>query len=167
MNKKEDKITEELTEQNNQSITNNDSEDLGDTGETVEERKNEDNNSQKIENNNDFKENNLENKIEILEEEIEKLRDEKLRLLADMENLRKRSDRDRVDSIRYGCFNLAREVLSPDDNLTRALEAIPESEIKSENIKNLIKGLKMVQKEFLTVLEKNGVKKIESLNKKL
>ena len=64
-------------------------------------------------------------KEEILEDELAQVRDEKLRLLAEMENLRKRSDRDRIDSIRYGSINLARDILSPDDNLTRALEAIP------------------------------------------
>ena len=105
-------------------------------------------------------------KEEQLVEDIEKLRDEKLRLLAEMDNLRKRSERDRVDAIRYGSFNLAKDILSPDDNLTRALDAIPEDDKKSNSIKNLIDGLKMVQKEFSTILEKHGVKKIESINNK-
>jgi len=104
------------------------------------------------------------NNEENLLEEIERLRDEKLRLLADMENLRKRFDRDKMDSIRYGGMNLARDILSPDDNLTRALDAIPREEKNSEGIKNLIDGLKMVQKEFSTILQKYGIKKIESLN---
>ena len=105
-------------------------------------------------------------KEEQLVEDIEKLRDEKLRLLAEMDNLRKRSERDRVDAIRYGRFNLAKDILSPDDKLTRALDAIPEDDKKSNSIKNLIEGLKMVQKEFATILEKHGVKKIESINNK-
>jgi len=105
-------------------------------------------------------------KEEQLVEDVEKLRDEKLRLLAEMDNLRKRSERDRVDAIRYGSFNLAKDILSPDDNLTRALDAIPEDDKKSNSIKNLIDGLKMVQKEFSTILEKHGVKKIESINNK-
>tara|TARA_B110000438_G_C15714577_1_gene606904 strand:+ start:307 stop:1005 length:699 start_codon:yes stop_codon:yes gene_type:complete len=103
---------------------------------------------------------------EKLNDEIIKLRDEKLRLLAEMENLRKRSDKDRVDSIRYGSINLARDILSPDDNLSRALEAIPQEKEKSETINNLIEGLRMVQKEFSTILEKYGVKKIDALNEK-
>ena len=101
-----------------------------------------------------------------LREQIEQLRDEKLRLLAEMDNLRKRSERDRLDSIRYGCINLARDILSPDDNLSRALEAIPLDEKNSETVNNLIDGLNMVQKEFSTILEKYGVKKIEALNQK-
>ena len=103
---------------------------------------------------------------EIWQEEIEKLKDEKLRLLAEMENLRKRSDRDRVDSMKYGSVNLARDILSPDDNLTRALDAIPDEEKNTETINNLIDGLKMVQKEFSTILEKHGVQKIDAINKK-
>ena len=105
-------------------------------------------------------------KEEQLTEDVERLRDEKLRLLAEMDNLRKRSERDRIDAIRHGSFNLAKDILSPDDNLTRALDAIPEDDKKSNSIINLIEGLKMVQKEFSTILEKHGVKKIESINNK-
>ena len=103
---------------------------------------------------------------DILQEEVEHLRDEKLRLLAEMENLRKRYERERLVSIRYGSINLARDILSPDDNLTRALEAIPQEEKDTLTINNLVDGLKMIQKEFSTILEKYGVKKIEALNKK-
>ena len=105
-------------------------------------------------------------KEENLRDEIEQLRDEKLRLLADMENLRKRSDRDRVDSIRYGSINFARDILSPSDNLSRALDAIPKDAKKTETITNLINGLRMVQKEFTSILEKHGIKKIEALNQR-
>ena len=122
------------------------------------------NNAEENLNNDDFSEN--KDQEPNLEEEIQQLREEKLRLLAEMENLRKRSDRDRIDSIKYGSINLARDILTPDDNLTRALEAIPQEEKNSETIKNLIDGLKMVQREFSTILEKHGVKKIDALNKK-
>ena len=101
-----------------------------------------------------------------MEEEISILREEKLRLLADMENLRKRSNRENIESIKYGSINLAREMLSTGDNLARALENLPDEKDRPEPIENLIDGLKMVQKEFFTILEKNGVKKIESLNTK-
>ena len=111
-------------------------------------------------NNNEVENNNEEDNV------IEQLRDEKLRLLAEMENLRKRSERDRVDSIRYGSINLARDILSLNDNLSRALDAIPEEEKNSETFKNLTDGLKMVQRDFSTILEKHGVKKIDALNKK-
>tara|TARA_Y100000590_G_C15656950_1_gene991033 strand:- start:498 stop:1106 length:609 start_codon:yes stop_codon:yes gene_type:complete len=100
------------------------------------------------------------------EEEISKLREEKLRLLAEMENLRKRSQKEKLESIKFGSANLARDILSPNDNLVRALENIPEDSDLSDPIKSLVNGLKMVQKEFNSILEKHGIKKIESLNKK-
>ncbi len=109
---------------------------------------------------------NDETKLEQAIKELEILRDEKLRLLAEMENLRKRSERDKTDSIKYGSANLARDILSPNDNLSRALNAIPQEEKRSESINNLIEGLKMVQKELVSILEKHGVKKIEALNSK-
>jgi molecular chaperone GrpE len=101
---------------------------------------------------------------ETLQDEISQLRDEKLRLLAEMDNLRKRSDKERIDYLKYGSINLARDILSPDDNLTRALEAIPQEDKTSKTILNLVDGLKMVQKEFSTILKKHGVKKISALN---
>tara|TARA_B100002003_G_C14034109_1_gene498381 strand:- start:173 stop:874 length:702 start_codon:yes stop_codon:yes gene_type:complete len=100
------------------------------------------------------------------EEEISNLREEKLRLLAEMDNIRKRFEREKSDSIRFGSTNLARDILSLNDNLTRALENIPDNNSLSEPIKNLVDGLKMVKKEFTTILEKHGVKKIDALNKK-
>ena len=101
-----------------------------------------------------------------LNEEIENLKEEKLRTLAEMENLRKRFEKDKIDSIRYGNHNIARDMLTLGDNLSRALDAISSDEKRSESFNNLIDGLKIVQKEFVTILEKQGVKKIESINKK-
>ena len=103
---------------------------------------------------------------DILREEIKTLKEEKIRVLAEMENLRKRFEREKIDSIKYGSVNFARDILSPGDNLERALSAINEGEEHSESIKNLIDGLLMVKKELSTALEKHGITKIDSLNKK-
>ena len=100
------------------------------------------------------------------EEEISKLREEKLRLLAEMENIRKRSQREKIESIKFGSIDLARDILSPNDNLIRALENIPNDKKLTKPISNLIDGLKMVLKEFTTILEKHDVKKINALNKR-
>ena len=81
-------------------------------------------------------------------EEIEILREEKLRLLAEMENLRKRSQKDKIDSIKYGNLNFAKDILALGDNLARALDAISSGEKKSESFNQLIDGLKIVQKEL-------------------
>ena len=103
---------------------------------------------------------------DILNEEIKILKEEKIRVLAEMENLRKRFEREKIDSIKYGSVNFARDILSPGDNLERALSAINEEEEHPQSIKNLIEGLLMVKKELSTALEKHGITKIDSLNKK-
>ena len=107
-----------------------------------------------------------ESEEDILKEEIKTLKEEKIRVLAEMENLRKRFEREKVDSIKYGSVNFARDILSPGDNLERALSAINEEEEHPQSIKNLIDGLLMVKKELSTALEKNGITKIDSLDKK-
>ena len=103
---------------------------------------------------------------DLLTQEIESLKEEKIRLLAEMENLRKRFDREKVETIKFGSINLARDILSPADNLERALTALPDNEELSKNIKNLVEGLKMVLKEFKNILESHGVKKIVSIDQK-
>ena len=147
--KEEDNQQEEIKEPDSENIENeeeiNDSQENTDTEETTEDENTQEDN---------------------LEKEIETLKEEKIRLLAEMENLRKRFEREKVETIKFGSINLARDILSPGDNLERALDALPEDENHSESIKNLIDGLKMVLKEYKSALEKHGVKKIETLNQK-
>ena len=149
-------MVEEKEEDNKEDISEDPSENLEKEESTNENQ--EDNQSGQI----NEKEKEEEN---ILEKEIESLKEEKIRLLAEMENLRKRSDKEKSEAIKYGSSNLARDILSPADNLERALNALPK-ENYPESIENLVEGLKMVLKEFTSILEKNGVKKIEALNEK-
>tara|TARA_Y100000590_G_scaffold83785_1_gene93434 strand:+ start:16691 stop:17305 length:615 start_codon:yes stop_codon:yes gene_type:complete len=107
-----------------------------------------------------------EEKVQELEMETINLKDDKLRILAEMENLRKRVEKERIESVKYGSSKLAKEILSPLDNLSRALESLSPEEKNDEKNKGLINGLTMVHQEILTILEKNGVKKIEALDKK-
>jgi len=130
-----------------------------------EEELNKNNKEIDIDNQKTIKEENTDEYKKILKESSD-LREEKLRLLAEMENLRKRFEKERLDLIKFGNINLAREILLLGDNLERALVAIPKDEKYPQSINNLVEGLKIVQKEFSSVLEKNGVKKIDSLNKK-
>ena len=104
--------------------------------------------------------------IEKYESQFADLREEKLRILADMDNLRKRSEKEKIESIKFGSFNLARDILSLNDNLTRALDNMPNENDSIKKIKNLVDGLILVQKEFTSILERHGVKKNEALNKK-
>ena len=147
--KEEDNQQEEIKEPDSENIENeednNDSQENTDSEEITEDE-------------------NIEE--DSLEKEIETLKEEKIRLLAEMENLRKRFEREKIETIKFGSINLARDILSPGDNLERALDALPEDENHPESIKNLIDGLKMVLKEYKSTLEKNGVKKIKTLNQK-
>ena len=64
-----------------------------------------------------MKKNHEDSQEERLQEEIKTLKEDKIRVLAEMENLRKRFDREKIDSIKYGSVNFARDILSPGDNL--------------------------------------------------
>ena len=156
MEKDKEKIEEEVSE-------NKETEDLNDSNEDNIDEAHLENNDENVESEEEDKK---EIEEDVLREEIKTLKEEKIRVLAEMENLRKRFDREKIDSIKYGSVNFARDILSPGDNLERALSAINDEEEHSQSIKNLIQGLMMVKKELSTVLEKNGISKIDSLNKK-
>jgi len=156
MEKDKEKIEEEINESHESQDVDDSKEDNID--ETISENNNEDVESEE--------EDTKETEVDILKEEIKTLKEEKIRVLAEMENLRKRFEREKIDSIKYGSVNFARDVLSPGDNLERALSVINEEEEQSQSIKNLIEGLLMVKKELSTALEKNGITKIDSLDKK-
>ena len=156
MEKDKEKIDEEINK-------NEDSQDVTDSKEYNED---DISSESKYENIESEEEDTQETEEETLREEIKILKEEKIRVLAEMENLRKRFEREKIDSIKYGSVNFARDILSPGDNLERALSAINEEEEHPQSIKNLIEGLLMVKKELSTALEKNGITKIDSLDKK-
>ena len=131
-----------------------------------EENTNKQNTENKEENTDLIEEGAEETEEEKLKDEIKTLKEEKIRVLAEMENLRKRFDKEKIDSIKYGSVNFARDILSPSDNLDRALSAIDKEEDHPQSIKNLIEGLLMVKKELSSALEKNGITKIDTLSKK-
>jgi len=105
-----------------------------------------------------------EQQIMILEAEKEEMRDQLLRTLAEMENIRKRSEREKVDARTFAIEKFARDLLSVSDNMARALEALPEPEREglTEGGKGLLSGIEMTQKELHTVLTRHGVTEIEA-----
>ncbi len=100
--------------------------------------------------------------------EAAEFKDKLLRTLAEMENLRKRTEREVIDARLYGIAGFARDVLAVADNMHRALEAIgPElREGADAKVKALIEGVELTQRELLKVLEKNGVKKFSPQGEK-
>lgn len=99
-----------------------------------------------------------------LEVEKQEMKDQMLRALAEMENLRKRSEREKADARIYAIEKFARDLLSVSDNMARALEALPEGErdALTEGGKGLLGGIEMTQKELHTVLTRHGVTVIDA-----
>jgi molecular chaperone GrpE len=95
-----------------------------------------------------------------LEREHAETRDRLLRALAEMENLRKRTDREIADSRLYSLTSFARDLLVVADNMRRALDAVaPELRSSAEGgVKALIEGVELTERELLKALEKNGVR---------
>jgi molecular chaperone GrpE len=93
--------------------------------------------------------------------EAAEFKDKLLRTLAEMENLRKRTEREVADARLYGIAGFAREVLAVADNMHRALQTIgPELREQADaKVKALIEGVELTERELLKALEKHGVKK--------
>ena len=97
-----------------------------------------------------------------LERDVADLKDQLLRALAEAENTRRRAERDVSDARRYAIAGFARDMLSVGDNFRRALDTMPEGEEpKDPNVKALVDGVAMTEREFLNTLEKHGIAKIE------
>jgi molecular chaperone GrpE len=108
-----------------------------------------------------------EEKIEALETELARQKEQVLRQLAETENARRRAQREREDTIRYGASALAKDLLNVADNLQRALQSVPSEARESDDvIKNLVIGIEMTEKELLSAMQKQGVEKIEPLGEK-
>ena len=103
------------------------------------------------------------------EEKIKELEDKNTRTLAEMENQRRRFEKEKEDAFEYGGFSFARESLALIDNLERAKESIQnDSEIKDNKIlKKAVNHLEIIKKDLLSIFKKNNIEKIESINKKL
>ena len=104
--------------------------------------------------------------IEKLNEEISSLKDQRLRAIAELENFRKRAEKDQSDALKYGISNFAKEIINISDNIERAQSSIPEEAKNNETIKPVIEGIDLIAQSVVTTFEKIGIKKIESLNEK-
>jgi molecular chaperone GrpE len=103
-----------------------------------------------------------------LEREHAEMRDRLLRTLAEMENLRKRTEREVTDARLYGAANFARDILNVADNMRRALETVtPELRASVETgVKALIDGVELTERELLKALEKNGMRQFSPQGEK-
>jgi len=106
--------------------------------------------------------------IATLKEEAAQFKDRLLRTAADMENLRKRAEREKAEATLYAATNFARDLLSVADNMQRALAAVtPEArEQADEATKNLLAGVEMTERELLKVFERYNIRKVETVGAK-
>ncbi|KPH80938.1 heat shock protein GrpE [Bosea vaviloviae] len=103
-----------------------------------------------------------------IEAERDDLKDKLLRTLADMENLRRRTEREISDAKAYAVTSFARDMLGSADNLRRALESLPETARTTDEpaLKALIEGVDLTERDLLKVLERHGVRKIDPQGEK-
>ena len=106
--------------------------------------------------------------IIMLKDEVAASKDRLLRLAAEMENLRKRTEREKAEATLYAASNFARDLLTVADNLGRALQALPAEERDHAGTieKNLIIGVEATERELHNVFQRHGIKKINTIGHK-
>ena len=133
-------------------------------------------NGNKIKKNQDSSENKESDQLNKVEETIEpsieeKLKDSQdklLRALAEIENQRRRFERETKEAFEYGGFNLARETLSVLDNLQRAYQSIKNDDALKDNkdLNKFLENINIIEKDLISIFERNKIVKIDTKDKK-
>jgi molecular chaperone GrpE len=106
-----------------------------------------------------------EDQVAELTAEVAALKDRLVRTYADLENTRKRAERDRQDALKFGASKFARDMCEVADNLRRALSSVPE-DAGDPNLAALAEGVKVTQAALTQIFERHGVKQIEARDQK-
>lgn len=103
----------------------------------------------------------LEEKLKVAEEKL-------LRALADSENQRRRFEKEVKEAFDFGGFNFAREMITLLDNLQRAKKSINDDEVlkKSKEFSKFFRNIEIIEKDLITIFEKNKITKIDCINRK-
>ena len=111
---------------------------------------------------------NVADEKEILENKLKVVDDKLLRTLAEMENQRRRFEKERNEAFEFGGFNFARESLPLLDNVERAIISFQNDEKLKQNsdLDKIIDGIEIVKKNIISIFKKNGIEVIECINKK-
>ncbi|MBL6781501.1 MAG: nucleotide exchange factor GrpE [Alphaproteobacteria bacterium] len=105
--------------------------------------------------------------VTTLQAERDDLKDQMLRAVAETENTRRRAERDVAQVRKYGHTGFARDLLSVVENLSRAVEVLPENrDGLDDTMKNLVIGVEMISKELASVLERHGIIRIMPIGEK-
>lgn len=103
----------------------------------------------------------LEDQLAQAQAEAAELKDRLLRALAETENARRRAERERQDAARYGVATFARDLLDVADNLRRAIDSAPESQVNDELTRTLLMGVAATERALLTAFERHGIRRID------
>jgi len=99
--------------------------------------------------------------LETLKEENADLKDRLLRAAAEMENVRRRTERDKADSVKFAISNFARDVLTIGDNIARAIEHVPAEAAEDDPaLKNFLEGIQVTERELLNMMERHGITRL-------
>ena len=107
-------------------------------------------------------------KEESLEEKLKNTQEKLLRSMAEMENQRRRSEKEKEEAFEFGGFNFAKESLSLLDNIDRAVSSFKNDESLKNNkdLNKIIDGVEIVKKDLVSIFKKNGIVSIECINQK-
>jgi molecular chaperone GrpE len=106
-------------------------------------------------------ESSVDDRLVALEAELAEQKDRLLRALAETENTRRRAQREREDASKYAVAGFAKDLLSSADNLRRALQSLPETEVSDERTRSLLEGVAATERELLGVFERHGIKRLD------
>jgi molecular chaperone GrpE len=103
--------------------------------------------------------------IAALRAEAAELKDRLLRAHAEVENIRKRSEREKEETAKYAVTRFARDIVNVGDNFQRAIDAVPAGAAEQDAaLKSFLEGVTMTERELLNVLERYGIKRIQPIN---
>ena len=107
-------------------------------------------------------------KDESEEEKFKEVQEKLLRTMAEMENQRRRSEKEKDEAFEYGGFNFAKESLSLLDNIDRAITSFKNDENLKHNkdLNKIIDGINIIKDDLISIFKKNGIESIECINKK-
>ena len=103
----------------------------------------------------------LDEQIKRAEAEAADFKDRLLRALAETENVRRRAERERSDATKYGVTQFARDLLDVADNLRRAIDSMPEAQLRDDATRNLLAGVAATERALLATFERHGIKRVD------
>ena len=108
----------------------------------------------------------IEERLAAAEAEAAEYKDRALRAMAEVENIRRRAQREAEESKKYAVTGFARELVNVADNLRRALAAVDQTKVQDDVMKNLLTGVEATERELLAAFERNGIRRIDPKGEK-